>query len=175
MTLYRCISADPPWNEKGAGKVKRGADRHYPTMKTPDIIGAMLVEPIFRPDPSGCHLWLWVTDNYLTDGLLVMEALGFRYVRTMVWAKVKSGITPIVQMGLGQYLRGAHEICLFGVMGRLKAERRDQRSLFLAERTKHSKKPDEAFEIIEAVSPGPRLEMFARTERAGWDSWGNEL
>ena len=78
---YRCIVADPPWNERGGGKIKRGADRHYPLMKTPDI-ACMLLAPAWRPAES-CHLWLWVTDNFLPDGLLVMDALGFRYVRTM--------------------------------------------------------------------------------------------
>jgi len=66
---YRCISADPPWNERGGGKIVRGAQRHYPLMKTPDITAAMLQAPQWRPDRDGCHMWLWVTDNYLRDGV----------------------------------------------------------------------------------------------------------
>lgn len=167
---YSCIAADPPWNERGGGKSKRGADRHYPLLKTPDIIECMLTSSEWKPADS-CHLWLWVTDNFLEDGLLVMRALGFRYVRTMAWFKY----TDQLQMGLGQYMRGSHEICLFGVKGSTMRPTRARESAFLAPRTRHSKKPDAAFELIEQTSPGPRLEMFARQPRDGWYVWGNEI
>lgn len=167
---YRCIAADPPWNERGGGKIKRGADRHYPLMKTPDIIACMLQAPVWAPADSA-HLWLWVTDNFLPDGLQVMAALGFRYVRTAAWFKQSRQL----QIGLGQYLRGAHEICLFGVRGPTAIPAKAPASAVLAPRTRHSKKPDAAFALIEQASPGPRLEMFAREERPGWDVWGNEV
>jgi len=164
--MYKCIVADPPWNETGGGKIKRGADRHYPLLKTPQIIEVMKNAEVWLPDES-CHLWLWVTNNHLPDGLKVMEALGFRYVTNLCWAKDRFGI--------GQYLRGQHELCLFGVRGKtMMPEKRNVPSLVQVPRGEHSVKPNEAFGYIERVSPGPRLEMFSRGTREGWTTWGNE-
>ncbi len=163
---YRCIVADPPWYMQGGGKCKCGADKHYDLLKTPDIIKVMLRASCWRPE-SNSHLWLWVTNNFLEDGLHVMKSLGYRYVTNMAWAKDK--------IGLGRYLRGQHELCLFGVRGRLSSESKSVPSLITAPRTTHSTKPDAAMKAIEQVSPGPRLEMFARTPRLGWAQWGNEL
>ena len=172
MTIkYACIAIDPPWNERGGGKVKRGADRHYPLMKTPDIIRCILTAPCWHPGDDA-HLWLWVTDNHLPDGLQVMSALGFRFIRTMPWVNQKNGK---LQIGLGQYMRGSHELCLLGVRGKTMKPAKAPPSVVIAERTKHSQKPVEAFAAIEQVSPGPRLEMFAREPRGGWDVWGNEV
>lgn len=168
---YACIAIDPPWNERGGGKCKRGADRHYPLLKTPEIIAVVLQSPAWRP-ADNAHLWLWVTNNFLRDGLLLMESLGFRYVTNLAWLKQTD--LGIVQIGLGRYLRGSHELCLFGVRGRLAAESAAG-SAVLARRGRHSRKPDEAYQTIERVSPGPRLEMFARDRRPGWDVWGNEV
>ena len=174
---YRCIAADPPWPERGGGKSKRGADRHYPLLSTEDIPRVMMQSQIWLP-ADDAHLWLWVTDNYLTQGLALVTALGFRYVRTAVWVK------PTI--GLGQYLRGQHELCLFAVRGRLPACSKAVPSVFgggplphpcypNTRRRMHSAKPPEAYGAIERVSPGPRLEMFARRPRPGWDVWGNEV
>lgn len=166
MTLYRCIAADSPWPERGGGKSKRGADRHYPVMSV-NAIFSTLDTALYGKVDANAHLWMWVTDNYLEGGLTIMRSLGFRYIRTMCWAKPS--------IGLGQYLRGKHELCLFGVMGTLRAQSRSQPSCFDAPKGRHSEKPARAYEIIEAVSPGPRLEMFARSPREGWDVWGNEV
>lgn len=164
--------ADPPWNERGGGKVKRGADRHYPVMSTPEIVRTMIQAPAWRP-ADNAHLWLWVTNNYLRDGLFVMEALGFRYVTNVAWVKVDD--RGQVQMGLGQYVRGSHELLLFGVRGRLRALSNAVKSAeILAPRTQHSRKPEQAYTLIEAVTPGPRVELFARRRRDGWDTWGND-
>jgi N6-adenosine-specific RNA methylase IME4 len=167
---FRCILLDPPWPEKGGGKSKRGADRHYGVLKKHDIIRVIYQSGYWSPDDN-CHMWMWVTDNYLKDGLFVMEALGFRYVRMAVW--------PKPSIGLGQYLRGQHESCLFGVKGRLPSLVRDGSSLFgdgkLIKTGVHSKKPIESYEKIERVSPGPRLELFCRKRRKGWWAWGNQL
>jgi len=182
MTIrYKCILADPPWEELGGqpldpswGGGKRGADQHYPTMRVDEIAAI----PVYKWVRRDTHLWLWVTDQFLPDGLKVMGRWGFRYVRTMVWHKQRNGKT---QIGLGQYLRGSHEICLFGVRGSLPYARKADGSrlaipsVFVAERTKHSRKPEESYNIIEQVSPGPRLELFARQEREGWDAMGDEV
>lgn len=160
---YRCILADPPWEERGGGR--RGAQEHYPLLKTPDVIRVMLTAPCWRP-ARAAHLWLWVTNNFLEDGLLVMHALGFRYVTNACWAKDR--------FGLGQYLRGQHELLLFGVRGSLSAVE-SAPSLITAPRTRHSEKPSASYVLAETVSPGPRLEMFSRRHRAGWDVWGNEV
>lgn len=160
---YRCIAADPPWQERGGGG--RGAQEHYPLLSTPDIIATMLRAPCWRP-AGDSHLWLWVTNNFLADGLLVMQALGYRYVTNAVWAKDRQG--------LGQYLRGQHELLLFGVRGQLPAVVAAP-SLISAPRRAHSEKPVESYRLIETVSPAPRLEMFARQRREGWDAMGNEV
>lgn len=149
---YRCIAADPPWQEKGGS---RGADKHYPLLATADIPRVMMQSPMWRP-AAHAHLWLWVTSNFLDDGLFVLRALGFRFV-------------------IGQYLRLRHELLLFGVRGRLHTQDHGVDSVVQAARTRHSEKPEEAYRRIERVSPGPRLEMFARSPRPGWDVWGNEV
>ncbi len=160
---YKTILADPAWNESGGGKIKRGADKHYPLMKTKDIIKL----DVANIADDNCWLYLWVTNNFLKDGLEVMEQWGFRYVTNFCWAKDRFGI--------GYYFRGQHEICLFGVKGNLKPKHRDIPSIVYAKRTKHSKKPEESFAIFDKMSYLPRIELFARNKRQGWDSWGNEI
>lgn len=161
---------DPPWNERGGGKSKRGADKHYNTLKKHDIIKEIYQSGFWNPDDN-CHMWMWVTDNYLKDGLFVMEALGFRYIRMAVWPK------PSIR--LGQYLRSQHEPCLFGVKGRLKSLTKSESSLFgdgkTLQTSSHSEKPLESYAKIERVSPGPKLEMFCRKRHHGWWGWGDEL
>jgi N6-adenosine-specific RNA methylase IME4 len=136
------------------------------------------------------HAYCWVTDNFLLDGLSLLEQLGFHYKRTFVWVKVKNKLLaglvcrlldilgPLcLQIGLGQYARGAHEILLFGTRGRAMVPPPERRppSVIFAPRTEHSRKPDESYELVEKVSPGPYLELFARRLRPGWQSWGNEI
>ena len=169
-TIYKTIVSDPPWNESGGGKVKRGADRHYPLLKSHEIVEVMLTSGRWCIDDEGAHLYLWVTNNHLEDGLFVMRALGFRYVTTRTWSKDR--------IGLGQYWRGQTEPCLFGVRGRQKAKVRTESTLVgkgIVPRGKHSAKPQVFYDEIEKVSPGPYLEMFARQPRPGWTTWGNEV
>lgn len=167
---YQVIYADPPWPERGGGRIKRGADRHYELMSVEAIKGL----PIGELTEENCHLYLWVTNNYLADGLEVMKAWGFRYVTKITWIKEN-------HIGLGQYFRGKTEDCLFGVRGNLPykttedGKRAQGATAIFASRTKHSEKPDEMREIIELVSHEPRIELFARRERIGWDVWGNEV
>lgn len=189
MGEFGCITMDPPWAEYGGGG--RGAQRHYALLETSEIAKVILRSGLFKPAPSA-HLWCWVTDNYLLDGLSLIDQLGFRYIKTFTWVKLKA--RPILhedvgrpaceiarealQIGLGKYGRGSKEHCLFATYGKARVPApadRDSDVLF-AERGKHSSKPDEAFDQwFEPVSPGPRLEMFARSHREGWASWGNQL
>lgn len=173
MRKFRCNFADPNWPERGGGKIKRGADAHYPCIKKSEcpakIIQTIYQSGVWNPDPNGSHLWLAVTNNYLEHGLFIMKALGFRYVNKLTWNKVSEN--GVQQKGLGQYFFGSDEVVLFGVMGRLRAKGRVPTS-FEAPRTEHSVKPDKLFELIQKVSPGPRLEMYATKERRGWTAWG---
>ena len=165
---YATIYADPPWPEYGGGKIKRGADRHYPLMTVKEIKKL----PVQDITAENAHLYLWVTNNYLPAGLEVMQAWGFRYITTITWAKDR--------IGLGQYFRGMTEHCLFGVKGRLPyktkdGKRQQGKTLLLAPRERHSQKPAEMYDTIERVSYEPYIELFARNKRDGWDSWGNEV
>jgi N6-adenosine-specific RNA methylase IME4 len=187
---YKTIYADPPWPERGSGKCKRGADKHYPLMKVKDI-AAMPVQALRHPD--GCHLYLWVTNNYLEDGLAVMKAWGFEYTTMITWAKAailatvhEKGKTDWlkVQMekpGLGQYYRGLTEHCLFGTYKapayrtRLDGKRAQGKTLVMSPRQSHSTKPEPMRRYIEEVSHEPRVELFARQSYSAWDSWGNEM
>lgn len=167
MIRYRTILIDPPWMETGAGKIHRGADRHYPLMKTDEIIETIRDAEIFRPD-SSCHLYLWTTNRFLPDGLRVLDELGFRYVTNLVWTKDR--------YGLGQFFRGQHELCLFAVKGKHLAYRaRDVPSVIRGKRRRHSAKPAKIYDVAERVSYPPRLEMFARDHREGWDAWGIDV
>lgn len=167
---YQCILADPPWPHIGGGG--RGAQEHYPVLRVPEIIRVMLTAPCWRPRGNGCHLWLWCPNNWLPRGLMVVAALGFRFVTKHVWVKDRYGI--------GHYGRGQDEPLLLGVMGRLPPLVGARRVGTVIggrplPRREHSRKPDEQYAHIETISPGPRLEMFARNRRAGWDAWGNEV
>ncbi len=172
---YRTGMFDPPWWESGGGKIKRGAQRHYPLMKTKAIC-ALPVGDLFEPD---AHLYLWVTNNFLEDGFEVIKAWGFKFVTCITWGKMKDGK---LQRGLGQYFPGASEQLLFCKRGSLpyridpvSGKRAQALSLQLAPRGRHSEKPEIFRGIIERVSEGPYLEGFARTKAPGWDSWGNEV
>jgi N6-adenosine-specific RNA methylase IME4 len=114
---------------------------------------------------------MWVTNNHLKDGLKLMEALGFRYITNLVWVKNS--------FGLGQYFRGQHELCLFGVKGRLLGNSRNTSTVIHSDKTRHSEKPVSIYDLIECVSPPPYLEMFAREReilgREKWVLWGDEV
>lgn len=191
---YQTIELDPPWLERGGGRSKRGADRHYALADTPTIISVVLRSEPFSKLADSAHAWIWVTDNFLEDGLQLMRAMGFTYVRMLVWVKVRDvaerkrarlrrrqlarrRISLVrLQIGLGQYLRGSHEVCLFGTRGAamVPPPARRRPSVVFAPRGRHSEKPAAAYAVFEAVSPGPRVSMFARASRPGWCVWGNE-
>lgn len=174
MGRFKTVYADPPWNERGGGKIKRGADRHYNLLKTKEIPAVMMNEcPYWTDVDDPAHLYLWVTNNYLPDGLWVMNELGFRYVTNLVWTKDR--------FGLGQYRRGQHELLLFGVRGRGIdiVKNRGKLSTWIGQkalaRREHSQKPQQAYETIEDGSPAEYLEIFARSKRQSWTSWGEEV
>ena len=166
---YKCILMDPPWMERGGGKIKRGADRHYPLLHAKEMPRVIYQSGFWSP-AADCHLWMWTTNNYLPDAMWLIKALGFRYITNAVWVKERAG--------LGQYLRGQHELLLFAVRGsgpKARTDRKDLRSVIHAPRTEHSKKPEQSYQLIESRSMAPRLEMFAREERTGWDNFGNSI
>lgn len=172
MNRYKTILADPPWPEKGGGKIKRGADKHYELMSVLEIVrlGSMVKD---LRDPGGCHLYLWVTNNHLPAGLEVMSSWGFEYITVITWLKDK--------IGLGQYFRGITEHCLFGKYGQLPYKidndggRMQGVTGFRASRTIHSRKPEGMMEMVMKVSYPPYIELFARPPHPnGWDTWGLE-
>lgn len=159
---YKTILADPPWdiNQKG----KRGAARHYPLM-TLDQIKAMPVKDLSE---ENAHLYLWVPNGLLQEGLDVIKAWGFTYRSPIYWIKPRL-------CGLGQYIRNASETCLFATRGRAPVKFHAQPNWLFAPLQDHSHKPEEQFAIIERLSDGPYLELFARRRQPGWDVWGNEI
>lgn len=167
---YKTIYLDPPWMESGGGKIKRGADKHYSLMKTKDIAAL----PIQRlADESGCHLYMWVTNNFLLDAFELLKSWGFVYVTIITWNKDK--------IGLGQYFRGITEHCIFASTKKrlpykiIDGKRQQGITGFYEAKTIHSRKPEKMREMIEKVSYEPRIELFARETFPGWDCWGNEV
>lgn len=161
MPCYRTILADPPWQTNQTGS--RGAIRHYPLMRLDEICGLR----VDRLAAASAHLWLWVTNSNIMEGLAVMEAWGFAYRSCLTWIK------PSFRLGV--YLRNQTEHLLFGIRGKAPVQFRSQGTWFYAPLQDHSHKPEEQYAIIERCSPGPYLELFARRRRPGWHAWGNEV
>jgi N6-adenosine-specific RNA methylase IME4 len=174
-SLARTIVADPPWRfQNQTGKIAPEHKRlsRYDTMKLEDIRAL----PVARIAATPAHLYLWCPNALLPEGLSVMEAWGFKYKCNIVWHKVrKDGGSD--GRGVGFYFRNVTELLLFGVRGknaRTLAPGRRQVNFLATRKREHSRKPDEQYEIIEACSPGPFLELFARGTRRGWATWGNQ-
>jgi N6-adenosine-specific RNA methylase IME4 len=172
---FKTILADPPWRfQNSTGKVAPEHRRlsRYGTM-TLDAIKAL---PVSRVAADVAHLYLWVPNALLPEGVEVLRAWGFQYKSNLIWHKVrKDGGSD--GRGVGFYFRNVTEIVLFGVRGknaRTLAPGRRQVNLFATRKREHSRKPDEQYEIIEACSPGPYLEMFARGARPKWTVWGDQ-
>lgn len=171
---YATILADPPWRfQNRTGKMAPEHRRllRYPTMEL-DEICAM---PVPRLAAAQSHLYLWVPNALLPAGLQVMASWGFTYKSNLVWLKVRKDGGPDGR-GVGFYFRNVTELVLFGTRGRMRTmgAGRTQVNLLATMKREHSRKPDELYDIIEACSPGPRLELFARFQRKGWAQWGNE-
>lgn len=172
---FRTILADPPWRfTNSTGKVAPEHKRlaRYATMTAADIAGLDVAAVCEEP----AHLYLWVPNALLPDGLAVMAACGFTYKTNIIWHKVrKDGGSD--GRGVGFYFRNVTEIMLFGVQGKKARTReagRRQVNMIESRKREHSRKPDEQYEIIEACSPGPYLELFARGSRRGWTTWGQQ-
>lgn len=172
---FRTILADPPW--RFANRTGKVAPEHrrlsrYATMDLPEIRELPVAEIVDEP----AHLYLWVPNALLPEGLDVLRAWGFTYKSNLVWHKVrKDGGSD--GRGVGFYFRNVTEMVLFGVRGRSArtlAPGRRQVNLISTQKREHSRKPDELYEIIEACSRGPFLEMFARDTRKNWIACGNQ-
>ena len=172
---FRTIYADPPWQfQNRTGKVAPEHRRltRYPTMTISDIKAL----PVYELASSCSQLYLWVPNALLPDGLEVMRSWGFEYKTNIIWWKVRHDGQPDGR-GVGFYFRNVTEILLFGIRGkgnRTLAPARSQVNLIRTVKREHSRKPDEMIPIIEACSPGPYLELFARGDREGWAMWGNQ-
>lgn len=171
---FATILADPPWRfANRTGKVApehRRLDR-YSTLSLDEICAL----DVANVASTNAHLYLWVPNALLPEGIRVMQVWGFRYVSNIVWSKVRKDGLPDGR-GVGFYFRNTTELLLFGVRGSMRtlAPARSQVNQIVTRKREHSRKPDEQYDLIEACSPGPFLEMFGRYRRENWVVWGDE-
>ncbi|MBH2043888.1 MAG: S-adenosylmethionine-binding protein [Comamonadaceae bacterium] len=172
---FKTILADPPWQfQNRTGKVAPEHKRlnRYGTLNLDDIKGL----PVAKAAADTAHLYLWVPNALLPDGLAVMQAWGFQYKSNIIWQKIRKDGGPDGR-GVGFYFRNVTEILLFGTRGknaRTLQPGRTQVNIMSTRKREHSRKPDEQYPLITSCSPGPYLEMFARGKREGWAIWGNQ-
>lgn len=172
---FRTILADPPWRfQNSTGKVAPEHRRlnRYGTLTLDDIKSL----PIPQLSEDVAHLYLWVPNALLPEGLAVLAAWGFAYKSNLVWHKVRKDGGPDGR-GVGFYFRNVTELILFGVKGknaRTLAPGRRQVNYLATRKREHSRKPDEQYQIIEACSRGPYLELFGRGVRRDWSTWGHQ-
>jgi N6-adenosine-specific RNA methylase IME4 len=172
---YKTILADPPWrfsNRTGKMAPEHKRLRRYETMTLDDIKAL----PVAEIAASQSHLYLWVPNALILEGLDVMKQWGFKYKTNIVWHKIRKDGGPDGR-GVGFYFRNVTELILFGIRGSLRTAQpgRSQVNFIATRKREHSRKPDELYPLIEQCSFGPYLEMFARHSRPGWDAWGNEI
>lgn len=179
---YRTIVADPPWPYHSQGP--RAAPNHRPNSwdrvtgatDSRGRYGTLTIDAIcsLRPEAeSDAHLWLWTTNAFMDEAHAVARAWGFIPKTIATWGKVKPNGSP--SMRTGYYLRGATEHVVFAVRGSLRFQTDDPTpTLWLWPRLPHSVKPDAFYDLVEKLSPGPYLELFARRQRLGWDTWSDE-
>lgn len=183
LEKYRTIVADPPWHYEpfpvGAGQAKAYAERRgerydakrakpmpYSTLSVAEIAGL----PVLEMAEADAHCYLWTTNRYLRSGFDVLGAWGFRYSQALAWCKTPMGLGP------GATYANTLEFVLLGKRGSLAPFRRWDTAWFNWPRLgrQHSRKPEAFLDLVEQVSPGPYLELFARRARFGWDYWGDE-
>lgn len=172
---FGCILADPPWRFKNrTGKVAPEHKRlsRYDTLTLAEIKAL----PVASIADTNSHLYLWVPNALLPEGIAVMQAWGFQYKSNLIWHKIRKDGGPDGR-GVGFYFRNVTELILFGVRGkdvRTLAPGRSQVNFLATRKREHSRKPDEQYEIIESCSWGPFVEIFARGARKKWATWGNQ-
>jgi len=170
---FSTLVIDPPWpyNDKlmsgnsgfGRARLTRGAANHYPVM-TLDALRTLRLQDVTTP---ASHLYLWTTNAFMGEALDLMRAWGWTHKTILTWVKP--------QIGMGHYYRNNTEHVVFGVRGKLRTLRRNVPTAFTAPRTQHSVKPTLFYGIVESMSPGPHLELFARTRWPGWIAVGDAL
>ena len=172
---FHTVLADPPWrftNRTGKMAPEHSRLNRYSTMELPEIKALPVAKIVKEP----AHLYLWVPNALLPDGIEVLRAWGFEYKSNIVWHKIrKDGGSD--GRGVGFYFRNVTELVLFGVRGknaRTLAPGRSQVNLVASRKREHSRKPDELYDVIETCSRGPYIELFPRETREGWLGWGNE-
>ncbi|MHB8679289.1 MAG: MT-A70 family methyltransferase [Rudaea sp.] len=174
-TRFGTVLADPPWRfQNRTGKIapEHGRLSRYGTMSLDEICALPVAD--ISSDPG--HLYLWVPNALLPEGLTVLAAWGFSYKSNIVWHKIRKDGGPDGR-GVGFYFRNTTELLLFGTRGknaRTLAPGRRQVNIVKTQKREHSRKPDEMYDVIEACSPGQYLELFARGTRPGWVTWGNQ-
>ncbi len=172
---FSTILADPPWQfQNRTGKMAPEHKRlsRYPTMNLQEIKDF----PVEAIADERAHLYLWVPNALLSEGLQVMDNWGFKYKSNIIWYKIRKDGGPD-RRGVGFYFRNVTEMILFGVRGkniRTLKPGRSQENIISSCKREHSRKPDEQYKIIESCSWGPYLELFGRGTRKGWVSWGNQ-
>jgi N6-adenosine-specific RNA methylase IME4 len=171
---FGTVLADPPWrfiNRTGKVAPEHKRLSRYDTMDAKEIAGL----PVADVTAERAHCYLWVPNALISEGLQVLEGWGFTYKAMIVWAKRRKDGGPDGR-GVGFYFRNVTEPILFGTKGSLRtaAPGRSQVNMIETRKREHSRKPDEQYAIIEACSPGPYLELFARYPRTGWKVWGIE-
>jgi N6-adenosine-specific RNA methylase IME4 len=171
---YSTILADPPW--RFINRTGKMAPEHRRLLRYPTLTLEQICEiPVVKVASANAHLYLWVPNALLADGLEVMRNWGFTYKTNLVWYKTRKDGGPDGR-GVGFYFRNVTEIVLFGTRGHMRTLQpgRTQTNILISQKREHSRKPDQIYTIIEQCSPGPYLELFARFCRTGWDQWGNE-
>ena len=172
---FRTVLADPPWRfQNRTGKMAPEHRRlsRYGTMSLDEIMEL----PVARIAQARAHLYLWVPNALIVEGMEVLRRWGFAYKTNIVWYKTRKDGGPDGR-GVGFYFRNVTELLLFGIRGtnnRTLGPGRTQINIIVSRKREHSRKPDEQYGLIERCSPGPYLEMFARHDRDGWTQWGNE-
>lgn len=181
----KTVVADPPWpyGDDLPGNIARGAEDHYPILPVGHIAGlGECVQAITAPN---AHLWLWTTAGFMAEAHEVAEAWGFDVKTIVTWNKVndepstlpherQKGAHVRHRLGMGRYLRNTTEFLLFAAKGNKQVDGDTFATHFFAERSDHSTKPAKSYRLIEQASEGPFFEMFARSGRDGWVTWGEE-
>jgi len=173
---FGTILADPPW--RFTNRTGKMAPEHKRLSRYGTLTFQQIMElPVSQLTLPKCHLYLWVPNALVLEGLEVMKRWGFTYKTNLVWYKIRKDGGPDGR-GVGFYFRNVTELVLFGIRGngnRTLGPGRRQVNIISSQKREHSRKPDELYDIIEDCSPGPYLELFARHERPNWKQWGNEL